>query len=299
MKILLSGSTGLVGQSLFLKLHKQGHDVVRLVRSVGDSAGNDLVWDPEKGLADKPRFDGFDAVIHLAGESIASGRWTKSKKKRIRDSRVLGTKNLSDLLASLNQPPKTFIVASAVGFYGNRGDQSLDETSPSGSGFLSEVCQEWESAAKPAIDKGIRTVQLRFGIILSPNGGALQKMLPPFKLGLGGVLGSGTQYMSWIALPDAVAIIEFALNSQALQGPVNAVSPEPVTNEVFTRTIGKVLVRPTYFPVPAFAARWVFGEMADALLLASARVLPKKLQQNGYAFKLPTLEVALRELLSR
>ncbi len=299
MKVLISGATGLIGTELFWSLHKQGHDIVRLVRSVGDVSGADICWDPMTGTADTGRFEGFDAVVHLAGESIASGRWTEKKKQRIRNSRVNSTKNLSVILSRLQKPPKVFITASAIGFYGNRGDEALDEQSAPGTGFLSDVCTLWEASTKPASEKGIRTVNVRFGIVLSPKGGALKTMLCPFKLGVGGIIGDGKQVMSWITLDDVIGVLEKALADNTLSGPVNAVAPEPVTNAVFTNTLGEVLARPTYLPMPAFAARLAFGEMADALLLASARVLPKKLQAAGYGFKAPKLEPALRGLLSR
>ena len=297
MKILISGSTGMVGLALYMKLHRQQIELTRLVRSVSKASGNDIAWDGQSVPSDTSRFEGFDAVIHLAGESIAADRWTEAKKKRIRDSRVTPTENLSKLLASLKNPPKTFVVASAIGYYGNRGVDVLDETSAAGTGFLPDVCKDWEAATKPASDKGIRTVNLRSGIILSADGGALKKMLCPFKLGIGGKLGSGTQYMSWVALDDVLGAIETAVANSTLSGPVNVVSPNPVTNIEFTSTLGAVLNRPTLLPVPEFGARLVFGEMADALLLASTRVVPKKLQTAGYAFQQPKIEDALRSLL--
>ena len=299
MRVLISGATGMVGEALFWSLRKQRNDIVRLVRSVGNVSGADILWDPSTGAADVAQFDGFDAVIHLAGESIASGRWTAKKKARIRDSRIVATKNLSQIISGLQKPPKVFISASAVGYYGNRGEEALDEQSRPGTDFLAEVCKDWEAATKPAADKGIRTVNLRFGIILSPKGGALKTMLIPFKLGMGGIIGDGKQYMSWIALDDAVGVIEKAIADTQLTGPVNAVAPEAITNAVFTKTLGEVLLRPTLFPMPAFAARLALGEMADALLLSSARVAPKKLIAAGYAFALPTLEGALKKLLGR
>jgi uncharacterized protein (TIGR01777 family) len=299
MKILISGATGMVGSELFMDLHKEGHQVLRLVRTAANISGADILWDPQTGITEKDRFEGFDAVIHLAGESIAAGRWTAKKKARIQESRVTPTKHLSSLLASLQTPPKVFVVASAIGFYGNRGDAALDETSSPGTGFLPDVCKAWEEATQPAAQKGIRVVNLRFGIILSPTGGALAKMLCPFKMGVGGILGDGKQVMSWISLDDAVVAVKKSLSDAILKGPVNVVSPEPVTNTVFTKTMGEVLVRPTLLPMPAFAARLAFGEMADALLLSSARVLPKKLEAVGFQFKYKSLDAALRGLLSR
>jgi uncharacterized protein (TIGR01777 family) len=235
--------------------------------------------------------------VHLAGENIASGRWTAEKKARIRDSRVNGTRRLSEALAQLSVPPKVLVSASAVGYYGNRGDEILREDSPSGSGFLAGVCRAWEAATEPATQKGIRTVILRNGVALSPNGGILAKILLPFKMGAGGVVGGGKQYLSWIALDDMVEAIHHVLITGSMQGPVNIVAPYPVTNQEFTKTLGHVLGRPTLVPVPAFAARLAFGEMADELLLASARVEPSRLLATGYTFRYPDLEGALRHLL--
>jgi uncharacterized protein (TIGR01777 family) len=238
-----------------------------------------------------------DAVVHLAGENIAAGRWTERQKARIRDSRVKGTRLLCDLLARYSPPPKALVCASAVGYYGDRGDEILKEESAPGSDFLFDVCREWEAATQTAVERGIRVVNLRIGVVLSPLGGALAKMLTPFKLGAGGVIGSGRQYMSWIALDDVVRAFHFALTNQSLLGPVNAVAPNPVTNRDFTRTLGRVLSRPTVFPMPAFAARLAFGEMADALLLASTRVEPARLLAGSFIFRYPDLEGALRHLL--
>ena len=236
----------------------------------------EVSWDPAKGTIDAGKLEGFDAVVHLAGENIAGGRWTEQRKARIRDSRVQGTRLLCEALAKLANKPKTLISASAIGYYGERGDEILDESSPPGSDmFLVEVCKEWEAATEAAVAAGIRVVNLRFGIILSPDGGALSMMLTPFKLGVGGVLGDGKQYMSWVALDDAVGTIEKSMADESINGPVNSVSPNPVTNHEFTKTLGKVLVRPTILPMPAFAARLAMGEMADELLLASAASCPR------------------------
>jgi uncharacterized protein len=239
---------------------------------------------------------GFDAIIHLSGESIA-GRWTAAKKARIRDSRVVSTKNLSDALAKSERPPKTFLCASAIGYYGNRGDEILTEESPSGTGFLSEVCGEWEAATHPAANAAIRTVNLRTGLVLSPDGGALTQMLLPFRLGLGGRIGSGCQWWSWIHIEDFVAAVHHILHDNSLRGPVNMTSPNPVTNVEFTRTLAAVLRRPAILPVPAFAARLAFGELADEGLLASARVEPRGLITGGFEFKFPQLGSALQDLL--
>jgi len=241
--------------------------------------------------------DELDAVVHLAGENIAGARWTQRQKTLIRDSRVKGTRVLSDLMGRRSPPPKVLVCASAIGYYGDRGDEILREDSASGSGFLPDVCREWEAACQPAAAKSIRVVNLRIGIVLSQAGGALAKMLTPFKLGAGGVIGSGRQYMSWIALDDVASAIHHALTHDSLRGPVNAVAPNPVTNRDFTRTLGRVLSRPTLFPMPAFVARLALGEMADALLLASARVVPARLLESGFVFRYPDLVGALRHLL--
>jgi uncharacterized protein (TIGR01777 family) len=240
-----------------------------------------------------------DAVVHLAGENIAGGRWTAARKEEIRRSRVEGTRRLSESLARLTRRPKVLVSASAVGFYGNRGDEILKEDIAPGSDFLAQVCRDWEAATDPASRAGIRVVHLRSGMILSPVGGALKKMLLPFKLGAGGRIGSGTQYVSWIAIDDTIGVIHHAIVTESLQGPVNGVAPTPVSNAEFTRTLARVLSRPAIAPMPAFAARLAFGEMADALLLASQRVMPTRLQATGYQFRYPELERALRHLLSR
>jgi uncharacterized protein len=298
MNILVTGASGLIGSALVSNLGAAGHDVTRLVRSQpksGEKAGH---WDPMAGTIDMSGLQGVEAVVHLAGENIAE-RWTAAKKAKIRASRVQGTQVLCEALTRLAPLPKVLVSASAIGYYGDRGAEVLTEDSAPGSGFLAEVCRAWEAATEPAQQRGIRVVRLRFGVVLSAAGGALAKMLPPFRFGLGGVLGSGRQYMSWIALDDAVAAIHHALVTDSLQGPTNAVAPQAVTNEEFTRTLGKVLGRPTLLPMPAFAARLMFGEMADELLLASTRVQPAKLQASGYSFRYPDLEGAFRHVLGR
>ena len=297
MHIAVTGSSGLVGAALVSFLTAGGHRVIRLVRK--PPSGDDVQWDPTEGVRDLSRLEGVDAVIHLAGENIAAGRWTPQRKDEIRRSRVEGARRLSESLAKLSQRPKALVSASAIGFYGDRGDEILTEDSALGMDFLAQVCQEWEAATEPAARAGIRVVRLRFGMILSPMGGALRKMLLPFRLGAGGRMGSGAQYVSWIAIGDAIGAIHHAAGAESLHGPVNAVSPAPVTNAEFTRVLARVLSRPAIFPMPAFAMRFAFGEMADALLLASARVMPTRLQASGYRFRFPELEGALRHLLVR
>jgi uncharacterized protein len=300
MNVLVSGSTGLVGTALIPALMAGGHEVIRLVRAKSRTPSKEIIgWNPEARYVDSAGLEGLDAIIHLAGEPIAAGRWNSAKKGRIRDSRVQGTRLLCDALSHSNRPPATLLCASAIGFYGDRGDEVLTESSAVGSGFLADVCREWEAANDPARQKGIRVVNLRFGVILSTGGGALAKMLTPFKMGVGGIIGSGRQYMSCISIDDCIGAIQHALATDNLAGPTNIVQPGPVTNHVFTKTLGKVLGRPTIFPMPAFAARLAFGEMADQLLLASARVEPQKLVNSGYHFRHPDLETALRQVLGK
>lgn len=300
MKVLISGSSGLVGTQLASALSQGGHQVARLVRDAAQAASGDVVWNPKSGEIDASALESFDAVVNLAGESIASGRWTARKKAEIRESRVAATRRLAGALAGLSPRPRVLINASAIGYFGDRGDERLDETSASGSGdFLSEVCRDWESATEPAVRAGVRVVLARFGVILSSKGGALAKMLLPFKLCLGGKIGSGRQWMSWIAIDDVVGAIIHALDHSDLRGPVNVVAPQAVTNAEYTKALGRVLSRPTIFPMPALAARTAFGQMGDELLLASQRVQPAKLLASGYAFKYPALEGALRHVLNR
>lgn len=299
MKVAVTGSTGLLGSALVPALEAHGHQVIRLVRSPQKVGPGCVLWDPKAQKPDLSELAGCDAVVHLAGENIAAARWNEKVKARIRDSRVQGTAALCRALASLEPRPRVLVNASAVGFYGDRGDELLDESSPPGKDFLADTCQEWEQSARPAQDAGIRVVFLRLGMIASAAGGAIKKMLTPFKMGAGGVLGSGEQYMSWIAIDDAAGLILFALQRESIAGAVNAVSPNPVTNREFTKTMGRVLRRPTIVPMPAFAVRMAFGEMGDALLLSSQRVLPKAAQAAGFAFEHPQLEPALRHLLGR
>jgi uncharacterized protein len=295
MKIAVTGSTGLVGEALVAALESSGHEVVRVVR--GSGGPGRVVWDPAGGTIDAAGLSGIDGAVHLAGENIASGRWTAARKKRIRDSRVNGTRLFCETLADLQPKPRILVSASAVGFYGDRGSQELTESDPPGKGFLPKVCREWEAATMPAADRGIRVVLPRIGVVLTPKGGALAKMLTPFKLCLGGKIGSGAQYMSWITLEDLVRVIQFALEHDDLDGPVNATTPHPATNALYTKSLGKALGRPTVFPMPAFVARAVLGEMAQDLLLASARVVPTRLNAEGFEFRHPKIEGALEALL--
>ncbi len=299
MTILVTGSSGFIGSVLVPFLIKKGHKVVRLIRSPSRPGPDVLLWDPGSGVLDGSKLEGFDAVVHLAGENLATGRWTEAKKAAIRDSRVRSTRLLCDGLRQLRRPPKVLALASGIGLYGNRGAETLTEESSPGTGFLAEVSRQWEDAAKPGAETGIRLVHLRFGIVLSSQGGALAKMLLPFKLGLGGVLGNGAQYWSWITIDDAVEAIYYSLVTDRLFGPLNIVSPQTVTNREFTRTLGSVLGRPTLFRIPAFVARAVFGEMADQALLASTRAVPAKLLANQFVFQHGNLSGALRYLLQK
>jgi len=299
MKILVSGSHGLVGSALIKSLTEDGHEAVRLVRGGRAFGSPQVEWDLTRGVVDQQELEGMDAVIHLAGESIASSRWTELKKHEIRESRVYSTTLLSETLAELSRPPSVLLCASAIGYYGDRGDELLSETSAPGDDFLASVCVDWEQATRPAAEKGIRIVNTRFGIILDRDGGALAKMLFPFRMGIGGRIGDGRQWMSWITLEDVVAALKFVLLDHALSGPVNFVAPNPVTNAEFTKTLGRVLSRPTFLPIPEFGVRLAFGEMGDALLLSSQRVAPSVLEDTGFPFYWPTLEPALRHLLRK
>jgi uncharacterized protein (TIGR01777 family) len=296
MRILLTGSSGLIGHALLTFLAADGHKVVCLIRSQTPTGGRHISWDPDAGTINAGDLEDFDAVVHLAGEAIV-GRWTPKKKARILESRVKGTRLLCETLARVRDRPLVLVSASAIGYYGDRGDKVLNEESSAGSLFLSEVAQAWEAATEAAKRHGIRVVNLRIGFVLSKAGGGLATMLSPFKLGMGGRVGSGRQYLSWIAIDDVVGAVSHAILSDSLRGPVNAVAPHPVTNREFTKTLGRVLWRPTIFPLPAFAARLRFGEMADNLLLASARVEPARLLASGYEFRFPELKGALRHVL--
>jgi len=288
MRILITGGSGFIGRALCEHLGGQNHDLVTLGRGLD----SDFQWTPATGLLDSKAHQNIEAVVHLAGENVGKSRWTAAKKKRILDSREKGTRLLCEAMANAEVPPKVLLSASAVGFYGSQGDVVMDETSPAGSDFLATVCQRWEAACQPAIDAGIRVVQLRFGVVLSPEGGALKEMRLPFSLGLGGRIGSGAQWMSWIALPDVIRVIEHALNDKNFSGPMN-VAAGAVSNADFTQALGQALRRPTWFPLPEFLARLVFGEKADAMLLASTRAEPKKLRASGFEFQHADLPKAL------
>ena len=299
MKILISGASGLLGTHLIPTLEAKGHEIHTLVRKTPKGA-NEIRWDSKTGVDDEEqaKLEDFDAVIHLAGDNIASENWSPEKKRKIRESRSTGTRVLVEALRKTEIPPKIFVSASATGFYGDRGDEDLTETSPKGVGFLPDVCDEWEREARRAEDFGARVALLRTGVVLSKDGGALEKMLTPFRFGVGGTVGSGKQWMSWISLEDTLEIYHLALENEQISGAVNTTSPNPVTNAEFTDTLGKVLHRPTVLPVPEFAIRLLFGEMGERLLLEGNKVLPKKLQDFGFEFKFPDLEEALKHALN-
>ena len=300
--IVISGASGLVGSALVSALQAAGHSVGRLVRSSaatgsdGSSPAPAIVWDTHSPLP-LGALQGYDILVHLAGENIASGRWTQARKKEIADSRIAGTSVLVDALLQSPGGPRTLVCASAIGYYGDRADEILVESCAAGEGFLAGLCRQWEAATQPAAAAGIRVANLRFGIILARQGGMLKKVLPPFRLGAGGRVGSGRQYMSWIALPDVVAAIQQVIGKDSLSGPVNVVAPNPVTNAEFTAAMGKVLSRPVIFPLPALAVRTLLGEMGQELLLGSQRVEPARLLGSGFEFKYPHLEGALRAIL--
>ena len=299
MQIMISGSHGLIGARLVDELTQAGHTVFRLGRRSRSQTAGDVVWDPATGEVVGSWPEDLDVVVHLAGASIAEGRWTQSRMAEIRDSRVVGTRRLSEAMATWQHKPSTLICASAIGFYGDRGEEQLDESSAAGTGFLATVCQEWEAAADAARQAGIRVAHLRLGMVLSPQGGALQKMLLPFKLGMGGIIGHGRQYWSSVFLDDVVAAILHVMERDALAGPVNVVGPQPVTNRDFTKILGRVIGRPTIMPMPRIMGRIVLGKMVDELMIASARVLPQQLLESGFRFKYEELETGLRETLAR
>ena len=297
--IAITGASGMLGSNLLSALSSNGHHVIPLRRGTGPSEGSGAFWDPNGGGFCNPQaVEGIDTVVHLAGENIATGRWTAHKKQRIRRSRVDATGYLVRSLSLMPNPPKTFVCASAIGIYGDRGKEELTESSKPGSGFLADVCRDWEAAAAEGEEAGIRIVQLRIGVVLSAQGGALAKMLTPFKLGLGGIVGSGKQYWSWVGLQDVIAVLQEAVLNESLRGPVNVVSPGAVTNHDFTKILGRILRRPTIFPLPAFAAKLMLGEMAEDLLLGSARVVPEILTTTGFQFQHANLETCLRHELN-
>ena len=324
MRIAITGSSGLIGTACAARCLADGHDIVRFVRhelpqsDPADAAKPPLryrglpryapkpkpvekyaLWDPEQGEMDAFLLEGVDAVVHLAGANIGEGRWTYERKAEILESRVQGTRTVCETIARLQAPPKVLVSASAIGWYGDRGDEFLDEDSDPGEGFLAEVCREWEAATQPAWSAGIRVVLLRFGVVLDARQGALARMLPVFRAGYGGRIGSGRAYMSWIAIEDAASAIAFCIETPSLAGPVNAVAPTPVTNAEFTRALAEAVGKSPFLPVPAFALRMMFGEMADELMLSSARVMPERLATAGFMFKHPTIEAGLRAAFSR
>ncbi|NGX51453.1 MAG: Epimerase family protein [Chlamydiae bacterium] len=298
LKILITGSHGLIGKSLFHFLEFAGHEVWHLARSKSDHESHTIVWDPKTGRADREQFENFDAVINLAGESIAKGRWTKRKKERILKSRYKGTEHLVEILKQLKNPPKTFINASAVGYYGDRGSEVVNEKSDPGKGlFLSEVCEYWERASKDLEERGTRVIQTRFGVVLTSAGGALKQMLIPFKWGLGGKFGRGDQYLSWISIDDVIGALYHVMMTPSLDGPVNLVSPHPIPNSIFCKTLAKRLNRWIGPPMPEFIVHHLFGQKGDELLLASTRVEPSRLIETGYTFRYPKLPQALEHIV--
>ncbi|HLL99616.1 MAG TPA: TIGR01777 family oxidoreductase [Pyrinomonadaceae bacterium] len=299
MKILISGASGLVGTHLIPTLKAKGHEIFRLVRKTPQAA-DEIQWNSETGFSDAERakLENFNAVVHLAGDNVASENWSEEKKRKIRDSRVNGTRVLVEALKSLKNPPPVLVSASAIGYYGDREDEILTEDSAKGKGFFPEICDAWETEAEKAEAFGARVVMPRIGIVLAKDGGALEKMLTPFKFGVGGRLGGGKQWMSWIVLEDLIRIIHLSLENEKLRGAINAVAPNPVTNEEFTKTFGRVLHRPAILPVPEFAVKLMFGEMGETLLLQGARVLPERLLENGFEFKFTNLEEAMKAVLN-
>jgi uncharacterized protein (TIGR01777 family) len=297
MKVVISGATGLIGAALSTRLANEGHDVVALVRRAVRPGERAISWDPTAGTIDRAGLERCDVVVNLAGENVF-GRWTAAKQRRIRDSRVLGTRLVSEAIAALAQRPRVLLAASAIGYYGDRGAEELTEQSAPGDDFLARVARDWEAATAPAARAGVRLVNLRFGVVLTPSGGALATMLPAFRLGLGGPVGSGAQYLSWIALDDALAAIAHTIATESLAGPVNITAPHPVTHLEFVRMLGRVLRRPAVLPVPGFALRLAFGVEGAAMLQSGQRVLPARLLASGFGFRFAALEPALRHLLA-
>ena len=295
--VVISGSTGLIGSALARELEHRGHDVRRLVRREARTE-REIPWDPQRGTIEAKRLDGIHVLINLSGESLAQ-RWTDGAKRRILESRVNATTTLARAITSLEHKPRVLLSGSAMGVYGRHRDETVDETSTVGDDFLASVCVAWEAATEPVSAAGVRVVHLRTGLVLSPNGGALEKMLIPFRLGVGGRLGSGEQWMSWIALSDYVDAVSFLIDATSVSGPVNMVAPNPVTNEEFTRVLARVLRRPAFFHVPRAAMALTMGEMAEGTILASQRIRPRRLLEAGFDFSLPTLEAALRAELTQ
>jgi uncharacterized protein (TIGR01777 family) len=295
----ITGSTGLIGEALIASLVADGHTVHRIVRSRSTAGADDIVWDLDARTIERDKLEGVDVVVHLAGEPIGSSRWTDETKRRIHDSREVGTRLLAEALAGLDTKPRAFLSSSAVGYYGDRGDEVLTEDSAPGDDFLARVCVAWEAAAQPAIDAGIRTVHPRTGVVIAKNGPLIDKIELPFRLGVGGRVGSGNQYVPWISLVDEVRALRFLADRDDLAGPVNLAGPEPATNRELTRALGTVLRRPTVFPIPAFAIRLLYGEMGETLATVSNRVVPERLLDAGFSFTHPTLLAALEEALNR
>jgi uncharacterized protein len=299
MKVIVGGASGLIGTSLHRFLRGEGHQVIRLVRGRPARDASEVAWDPDAARIDTAALEGVDAAVNLAGVTIARWPFTAGHRRRVLESRTRSAALLSRALAETTQGPRVLVSASAVGYYGNRGDEILDERSGFGSGFLADVCRAWESANDPASRAGVRVVTTRFGLVLSGEGGVLEAMRTPFRLGLGGKIGSGAQYMSWVSLEDVVRAVLHVIEREELRGPVNVTAPEPVTNEEFTRALGRVLHRPTVLPIPASAARLLLGGMADELLLGGQRVVPARLSESGFVFREPRIEPALRAALAR
>lgn len=296
MRILVSGASGLIGSALIGRFKQDGgNEIIRLVRSRSPLPG-EIAWDPQAGQLDPAALEGFDVVVHLAGENVA-GRWTEEKKARIRNSRIRGAQLLCERLVGLAQRPKVLLSASAIGYYGDRGDAVLDENGAAGGGFLASVCRDWEAATEPAAAAGIRVMHTRFGVVVATQGGALASMLPIFRLGMGGRLGNGRQYVSWVSLDDAVRAVVFLMSSESLAGPLNVTAPEPVTNARFAQALAQAVHRPAILPVPKFALRIMAGEMADEMLLSSTRAVPARLTAAGFSFGDRTIEHALQRIL--
>lgn len=297
MKVLVSGASGLIGSALCEALQQRGDDVARLVRKEWTSDTSEILWDPQTDYIERDKLEGFDAAVHLSGENVGSGRWTAQKKRKILESRTRTTGLLCQTFVELKNPPKTWVCASATGYYGNCGDRTIDEDESTGETFLADVCRQWETATHPASQKDIRVVNTRFGLVMGGKNSPFAKMLLPFKLGLGGPVGPGTQYLAWTTLDDVARALLYALDTDSLKGPVNVVSPNPVRNREFVATLARALNRPAVLPFPACAARLLFGEMADNLLLVSQRAIPRKLEESGFTFEHPELDEAIHHVL--